>query len=354
MAQPLLPGISAVAVNFIQPHMRNIVYGKSMLLTTIARKKGFRDFSGLQIQEPAVYKRLPAGAIARGGTVTADYSDPEMAFTISPKLYYANVPLLAFDGLRNDGPESALSLAEVRLAEANAAIGEVLGASAYFSGLKISAIGSDYNAYSTTGFFSFLDPTSQDTTTNYVDGLSQWLDDGNQVTTVGGQTRTNIGPAAGTVGGANAYVLNLTAGGGAGVVMLPTINTAIGKTFFQPQSVDTLAMGFDMFMYLLNKIQPLTRFGSEDAPMAKLGFKAVMHAGVEYVADNLCPAGSIFGFDSDILHLWVSRRALGRFGFTGFKTDQITVGDVLGQVVFFGNTSYPVPRVGFRMYGGAA
>lgn len=345
MAQPNLPGISAVAVNDIQPKMRNIVYGKSMLLTTIARKKGFRDFSGLQIQEPAVYKRLPAGAIARGGQVTADYSDPEMAFTISPKLYYANVPLLAFDGLRNDSTDSALSLAEARLAEANAAIGEVLGASMYFTGQLLSAYGSDYNAYSSTGFFSFLDPTTQDTNSNYVDGLGEWLDDGNQVTTVGGQTRTNIGPAAGTVGGGNAYVNSIN-----GSVMLPTINTAIGKTFFQPQSVDTIAMGFDVFMYLINKIQPLTRFGAEDAPMAKLGFKAVMHAGVEYVADNLCPSGALFGFDSDLLHLWVSRRALGRFGFTGFKTDQVTVADVLGQVVFFGNLSYPVPRVGFRMY----
>ena len=346
MAAPNLPGISSMAVNFIQPKLRNIVYGKSMLLTTIARKKGFRDFSGLQIQEPAVFKRLPAGAISRGGAVTADYSDPEMAFVVNPKLYYANVPLLAFDGMRNDGNESALSLAESRLAEADAAIGEVLGASMYFSGQLNSTVGSDYNAYSSTGFWNFLDPTAQDTNTNYVDGLAQWLDDGTQVLTVGGQTRTNIGPAAGTVGGGNSYLLNV-----AGAVTLPTINTAIGKTFFQPQSVDTIAMGFDVFMYLINKIQPLTRFGSEDAPMAKLGFKAVMHAGVEYVADNLCPNGSLFGFDSDILHLWVSRRALGRFGFTGFKTDQVTVGDVLGQVVFFGNCSYPVPRVGFRLYG---
>ena len=346
MAAPNLPGISSMAVNDIQPKLRNIVYGKSMLLTTIARKKGFRDFSGLQIQEPAVFKRLPAGAIARGGAVTPDYSDPEMAFTVPPVLYYANVPLLAFDGLRNDGNESALSLAEARLAEADAAIGEVLGASMYFSGTLNSSIGTDYNAYSSTGFWSFLDPTTQDTNSNYVAGLSQWLDDGNQVTVVGNQTRSLIGPAAGTVGGGNAYVL-----GSAGSVTLPMINTAIGKTFFQPQSVDTIAMGFDVYMYLLNKIQPLTRFGSEDAPMAKLGFKAVMHAGVEYVADNLCPNGSLFGFDSDILHLWVSRRALGRFGFTGFKTDQVTVGDVLGQVVFFGNMSYPVPRVGFRIYG---
>ena len=145
MPQANLPGISAVAVNFIQPQLRNIVYGKSMLLTTIARKKGFRDFSGLAIQEPAVFKRLPSAAIPRGGVVTADYSDPEMAFTVSPCLYYANVPLLAFDGMRNDGDESALSLAEARLAEANAAIGEVLGASLYFSGQNLSAIGSDYN-----------------------------------------------------------------------------------------------------------------------------------------------------------------------------------------------------------------
>ena len=345
MAAPNLPGISSMSVNFIQPKLRNIVYGKSMLLTTIARKKGFRDFSGLQIQEPAVFKRLPAGAIQRGGAVTADYSDPEMAFTVPPCLYYANVPLLAFDGLRNDGNESALSLAEARLAEADAAIGEVLGASMYFSGQNLTAIGSDYNAYSTTGFFSFLSPTTQDTNSNFVQGLSTWLDDGTQVPTVGQQTRTNIGPAAGTVGGGNAYV-NSTGG----AATLPGINIAIGKTFFQPQSVDTIAMGFDVYMYLLNKIQPLTRFGSEDAPMAKLGFKAVMHAGVEYVADNLCPTGSMFGFDSDILHLWVSRRALGRFGFTGFKTDQVTVGDVLGQVVFFGAMTYPVPRVGFRFY----
>src|SRR4029077_15034650 len=98
--------------------------------------------------------------------------------------------------------------------------------------------------------WGFLNGTSVDTTNVFVDGLSQWLDDGSQVTTVGGQTRTDIGPAAGTVGGGNAYLNNIN-----GTVMLPTINTAIGKSWFQPQRVDTIAMGPDVFMYLLNKIQ---------------------------------------------------------------------------------------------------
>lgn len=346
-------GISAVAVADIQPKLRNIVYGKSALLSTIAKKKGFRDFSGLSIQEPFAFKRLPAGAIARGGQVPADYSDTESSFNINPKLYYADVPLLAFDGLRNDGPESALSLAEMRMAEANAALGEVLGASMFFTGLNITSVGSDYNAYNNgggnTGFWQFLNTSTQDTTNVFVDGLSQWLDDGNQVTTVGGQTRSAIGPAAGTVGGANAYVNNIN-----GTVMLPTINTAIGQTYFQPQRTDTIVMSPNVFMYLINKIQSLQRFGQEDAPMSKLGFQAVMHAGVEYIQDNLCPPGALFGYDSDLLHLWVSRRELGRFGFTGFKTDQTTVGDVLGQVVFFGNCSYPCPRVGFRLYNATA
>lgn len=347
MAISLL-GINAVAVADIQPYLRNIVYGKSVLLSRIAQKKGFRDFSGLSIQEPFAFKRLPAGAIARGGSVPSDYSDTETNFNINPKLYYADVPLLAFDGLRNDGPESALSLAEMRMSEANAALGEILGASMYFSGLNVSAVGGDYFASAAAAdnyFWGFVDQTSLDTTTVFVDGLSQWLDDGSQVTTVGGQTRTDIGPAAAIVGGGNCYVNNVN-----GTVMLPTINTAIGKSTFQPQRVDTAAMSPDVFMYLLNKIQPLQRFGSEDASMAALGFEAIKHAGVEYVMDNLCPPGAIFGFSSLLLHLWVSRRELGRFGFTGFKTDQITVGDTLGQVVFFGNLSYPCPRVGFRLY----
>jgi hypothetical protein len=237
----------------------------------------------------------------------------------------------------------------MRLSEANAALGEILGASMYFSGLNNSSIGGDYFAsYAAANnyFWGFVDATTYDTTTVFVDGLSQWLDDGSQVTTCGGQTRTDIGPAAGIVGGANAYTK-----GSVGSVMLPTINTAIGKSTFQPQRVDTIAMSPDVFMFLLNKIQPLQRFGSEKASMADLGFEAVKHAGVEYVMDNLCPPNALFGYSSPLLHLWVSRRELGRFGFTGFKTDQITVGDTLGQVVFFGNMSYPGPRVGFRLYG---
>jgi len=355
MAAPNFLGISGFAVNSIQPKLHNIIYQRSALLGFINRKKGFRNFSGLAIQEPMVFKRQPSGAIARAGTVPAEYSDTEAAFVVNGKLYYANVPLLAFDGMRNDGPESALSLAEARLAEGNAALGEVLGASMYFTGLLISAIGSDYNAYSTTGGsagpFQFLSPTVQDTNTNFVDGLSQWLDDGNQVTSVGGQARSSIGPAAGTVGGGNAFVNSLSGGG---PVLLTTINQAIGKSSFTPQRVDAITMNWDVYMYLLNKIQPLTRFGSEDSEMAKLGYDAIKHAGTEYVADNLCPPGALFGFDSDLLHLWVTQRELGRFGFTGFKTDQTTVGDVLGQVVFFGNSSYPAPRVGFRIYNATA
>ena len=58
------------------------------------------------------------------------------------------------------------------------------------------------------------------------------------------------------MGGANAWTNSATS---IGTVMLPTINQAIGKSWFQPQRVDTICMGPDIYMYLLNKIQPLSR-----------------------------------------------------------------------------------------------
>jgi hypothetical protein len=345
----MLLGINAIATADIQPELRNIIYGQSALLTRTAQKKGFRDFSGLSIQEPFAFKRLPRGAIRRGGTVPADFSDTESNFNIAPKLYYADVPLLAFDGLRNDGPESALSLAEMRMAEGNVALGEIMGASMYFSGLLNATVGSQYFANYAAGantFFDFIDTTALDTDVVFFDGLSQWLDDGSSVTTVGGQTRSLIGPAAGIVQGGNSYVANI-----AGTIQLTDINKAIGRSNFKPHKIDTITMDTNSFQFINNKIQPLQRFGAENASMASLGFEAIKHAGREYVEDNLCPPGAFFGFASPLLHVWVSRRELGRFGFTGFKTSQTTVGDTLGQVVFFGNMSYPSPRVGFRLYG---
>ncbi len=332
-------GISALTNKSIVPRLYDVVFKYSPLLVRARSKWTFKFYGGTSINEPITFKKLAGGPFSRGQSVDVTWINTETTFTVNPKYYFVSVVLFGTDGVLNMGPEAALSQVEAKLANAAAAMGENLALDMYYSGLNIAGVATNLGNNPNTG---------GDTTALSLDGLAQWLDDGNTVTTVGSVSRADIGTISSpsTVGGGNCWVLNA-----AGPISTTQLNQAMGKSWFGPNRVDLMTMSPDTYMYVLAKLQPSQRFYREDADVVKASFQSIQYMGADLVADNYAPAGTIFGINSKYFQLHVSQNRLFQFGFTGFKEDQATVGDVAGQYAFAGDLVYPNPRTGFQIYG---
>lgn len=322
-----LVGLNAYTNAYIVPKAFNVVYKHSPMFVRARTKNNLRFEGGKLIQQPIVPFKLVGGSFGRGSTLSTTWVNTETAYQVNLKYYYVSVVLMGTDGVLNMGEEAALSQAKLKIANASALMGELLSIDLYLSGLSnanvISNLGQDSDALS-------------------LDGFAQWVDNGNNVTTVGGITRTDIG-TTGVVGGGNGYFQNVGAH-----ISTTILNTAIGQTWFTPDRVDLMSMDTNTWMYIQNQLQGNQRFNEPSSDFAKAGLKAVQYLGADLVADNYAPAGAILGICSDYFQFYISTNPLFMFGFTGFKEDQGTI-DYAGQFLFGGNMLYVNPRTGFYL-----
>ncbi|HVA00099.1 MAG TPA: phage major capsid protein [Terriglobia bacterium] len=332
-----LTGVNAITNKDIIPKLWDVVFKYSPLLVRARTKYSYKFYGGTSIQAPITYKKLAGGAFQRGSAVDITWINTETAFQVVPKYYYVSVVLFGTDGVLNMGPEAAFSQIEAKMANASAAMGENLAEEMYYSGLDIAGVSANLGPCPTTG---------GDTTAISLDGMAQWIDDGNTVSTVGGITRTDLNAVNGTPGGGNAWVANI-----AGQIQTTDLNQAIGKTWFGPNRVDLITVSPDVYMFIQNKIQPQQRFEPKDTDLAKAGFQSIQYMGADLVVDNYTPAGSAWGINSRYFQFYISQNRLFQFGFTGFKEDQATVGDVAGQYAFGGDLVIPNPRTCFQLFG---
>ena len=323
-----ITGINSFTQKYFVARQTNVWSKYSPLLYLSRTKRKFKFYGGTSINEPITFRPLNAYAIGRGQSVDISWINVETNFTVIPKIYAAIVVLYAYDGLLNMGPEAVLSQVETRIKNASEALGQVMASEVHFSGLSNAQVGTELSG-TDTGALSF-------------DGLAQWINDGSSggPATVGGVTRTDIAP------GGNAYVANI-----GGIIQTTNLNTAMGKTWFGPdRRVDWLLMNQDTFQYVINKLQPQQMFDKSDDIAAS--FNTIRYQGIaDLIVDNYCPPGVIWGISTPTYKFWVGQNPLYQFGFTGFKEDQATVGDVAGQYVYGGNITYPEPRAGALLYG---
>jgi len=216
----------------------------------------------------------------------------------------------------------------MKMENAAGAMGENLAIDMYLDGLSTAAVSTNLGANSTTAS---------------MDGFAQWLDDGNNVTTVASITRTDIG-TTGTPGGGNAYFRDFANT----TIALSDLNTAFAKAWFGSDRPDLLTADPTTWTYICNKLQPSQRFEAGDSDVVKAGFQSIRYMGADFVVDNYCPAGSLWGFNTKYIQFWMTTNKLFQFGFTGFKEDQGTV-DYAGQYLAAPNIAYPNPRTGFQL-----
>ena len=323
-----LTDINSVTQRLIVPKAYDVVFKYSPMFVRLRTRHAVQFTGGTSIDTPIIYAKLRGGPFTRGQALNIDYVNTDTAFTVKPKFYYISVVLFGTDGVLNRGENAAMSLVELKLANAAAAMGENLSIDMYLDGLSTAAVNTNLGANSTTAS---------------LDGFAQWYDDGTNVTAVGGITRTDLNPTNGTVGGGNAYFKSFNA-----PIATTDLNTAFGKAWFGPDRPDLLSATPDVWNYVVAKLQPAQRYERADTDVVKAGFQAVQYMGADFVVDNYCPASSLWGFNTKYIQFYMTTNRLFQFGFTGFKEDQGTV-DYAGQYLFGGDIVVSNPRTGFQL-----
>lgn len=314
--------ISAVTVNHIVPEIVDEYYKVSPVFVLIFKGDTMRPFpGGNQIQQPIQYAPLKAGPFAPGGTFDISYVQTDTAMTFNVKYYYANVTIQGTQLPLNRGNEAIMSFVEEKMVNGSQALAQALATDIYNDG--------------------------QGTVSSQIalDGLLAGYDDGTNYPSYGGLSRAAIGSGANT--GINGYYQNI-----GGAISLTALQKAYGQATFgnrQPNLISTTQI---IYNALWNKMQPAQRVNDNimvDAAQ-NIGFNAFRFNNQRLVVDQYCPAGYVFGMNTDFLNVHISEQELFDFGFTGFKELPNSV-DAAGQLCFGGDIVVTAPRLGFILAG---
>lgn len=308
--------ITAGTQRHIVPNLVDTVYKVSPLLTRLRTNNKENFEGGLKVTQPIMYAKLKGGAYTRGMTFDTSYVQTDTSIEVLMKHYYVNVTLFGTDNVLNRGPESAFSLVESKMINASGRMAELLATDLY------------------------LDGQGTGSSAIQLDGLDAAIDDGTNYVTYASTTRADI--AVGANQGLNAYYKSVAA------LALADLNTAFGASWFGSEHVDLIVTTQAIWNIIWGKLQPQQRLNEESADVAKAGFQAMRFNGVQLCVDQLCPAGKIFGLNTNYIQLWMSTLPLFQFGFTGFKEAQNSI-DVAGQYLFCGNILVTAPRLMFKI-----
>lgn len=313
-----LTGINAYTNDLIVPRMQDLIYESSPVFTRLHARNRERFTGGIYIRQPAMVAELNGGAAGRGEGFDISVVTTEAALLESMKLYWVNISLFGFDRMQNQEPQSVFDEIRVKMVNASQKMGKLLGTHMY------------------------LDNT---VATKQLTGFPQWYDDGNLFPTIAGQTRSDI-MAVGTVGGMNAYTVNLGAS-----FTITALNVAYTQAMFGAEHPDLVVVTRNGWQLLWQSQQPLQRYTTKDNDLAKVGFENFRFNSADVVLDPLLPTGTngvCYGMNTNFVEWWFTTNPDLYFGFTGFKPAQGSI-DVAGQYLCGNQLFVPNPRTGFKV-----
>jgi hypothetical protein len=80
----------------------------------------------------------------------------------------------------------------------------------------------------------------------------------------------------------------------------------MGAAHFGNQRVDLIATTQDIWDMFWEKALPNQRFEEESSDVAKIGFKSLRLMGTSITVDQYCPAGYIFGLNTEHIQFWIT------------------------------------------------
>ncbi len=311
---------------YVHDHIVNrttdIIYASSPTFSRLSTQCAEKFTGNSRVRRPVVVGELNGDFMGKGETMNIDFVTTDAAITADLKVAWVNITLFGFDAMNDDGPEAIFNQVEMKFLNASLKMAKLLAQNMYLDG--------------------------QGLRTKFLNGFSEWYDDGNIFPTVGGQTRADInGIANGTVGGLNAYTATLTS------FTLSQLNTAYSNACWGSDHPDIIPVTQNAWNLIWQATQPSMRYNNTDNDLANVGFQNFKFNGADVVIDRYLPTGSspigrIFGMNTAYIEWWMSQVALFQYGWTGFKGVNNSI-DVSGQFLMGSNTMVPSPRTGFKL-----
>lgn len=317
-----LTELDAYVHDRIAPESVDVVYAASPVLTRFSQRNSEKFTGNTRVRQPIVVGELNGDFMGKGEAMDIAFVTTDAAITADMKVAWVNITLFGWDAMNDDGPEAIFNQVEMKFLNASLKMAKLLATAMYLDG--------------------------QAARIKYLNGFSEWYDNGNTFPTVGGQTRSDInGTANGTVGGLNAYSATLTS------FTLPQLNTAYGSACWGSDHPDIIPVTQNAWNLIWQATQPSMRYNNSDNDLANVGFQNFRFNGADVVIDRYLPTGTspqgrIFGMNSTYIDWWMSQVKLFQFGWTGFKGSNNTI-DVSGQFIVGSNLLVKSPRTGFKL-----
>lgn len=305
--------VIAVAFQFRIPTVVDNIYQATPLFKILDMEERIIATGGTRIEQPILFDRPPGGSYRGMDTMDITRRKTKSLIQLEWKQYYAAVSIDGLTRLRTAGDRAIIDLVDTELQGAELRIKEDLGRDTFLDG---------------TGNFS-----------KALDGFDISI----------GTTGTYGGINRATDPEGTAIQGNVDTTGGA--ITLPAIQTQWGLATYGAAHPKLICTTQALFNGVWNRIQPQQRFpqGAVAEELAKIGFNVIMFNGVPLTVDQTCPAGTMYGLNTDFVKL-VAHEARADLEVEGPLTP--TQQDArTWRLMWMGNLVNQMPRGFFRMTG---
>ena len=310
-----LADVAASAVDAYLPGLIDLVFTSNPLwIRMMSKERVVLDGSDM-IRQPILYDKLTVGSYSGLDTFDTTRKATKTLMQFDWSQYYANLTVDGRTVLKTSGAGTRiLDLVESEMETARLSLADRLGTDLY------------------------LDGTGNDA--KNILGLIAAIDDGTNVASYGGITRSGNGLQGTAVQG------NLNTTGG--TLSLALINTAMGAATIQPNRPDLIVTTQTLWDRFWERAQPSQREPSGPGfdDLARVGYTAINFNGAAVVIDSHVASGNLWLLNSDFFKLLIHEDR--DFAFTGFQkpTNQDAM---VGQILFAGQLVCQSPRLSTRM-----
>ena len=258
------------------PTLIDQVFIATPLLARLKSKNQIIFDSGYSIRLPYVMDKLVTGSYAFMDTFDISYKKTTDYLEFDWKGIWVNITLDNWSVALNEGVEGVANLIQSKMENSQLTMADKL--SSWF----------------------LSDPSD----TKAFDGLWNGVDDGNTYATYGKVTRT----ANFSYGATGAQSLNSYIDSAAGQITPDRLRRAIGQATVGNKMPDLIVTTQKIYDQLWARIITQWRtLGQKHADLVAYGFTGIEFDGIAVVVDQNCPAGYIFGLNTNYIKLVINK-----------------------------------------------
>lgn len=290
------------------------VYGSNPTLRRFIMDERMILAGGKDIRQPLLYAKGVASQYQ--GLEVLSTEDPQVLtdLVFNWKLYHAPIVIPGAEDILNNGALAVLDLEAVKFEIAQMALQDKLGTDLYSDG----------------------------TTAGTITGLQAGVDDGTNVATYGGISRSGSGDLA------TAAKAQLDATGGN--ITLSVLQASYGSATVANSSPNFATTTQTLFNKIWDQVQPQQRFEAGDGrnQMAAVGFQTIRFNNADIVVDSHVASGEFYFLNTNFVEMIIHENR--NFAWSGFMrpTNQDSL---IGHIFWAGELVVSNPRMHARLTG---